>query len=360
MEAVVAIPVRDEEIVLGACLDALLRQTDQHGTRLSPFAFGIVLLLNNCTDGSADRARACLAQSDVPFVLADVRLPPERANAGAARRLAMDIAALWLERSGMGNGLLLTTDADSLVPRDWVARNLEAIRRGSGAVAGRFSLDTETQTSLPLALLKRLRLEQAYEARLVRLAAQIDPRPHDPWPNHRDASGASYAVTLEAYRAIGGLPEIPCGEDRALAQALDCHDIPIRHAPDIVVVTSARLKGRAKGGSAETLRARCEEPDMPGDITLEPLALAAHRFSWRRRLRAMHASQMGSETAWWKSLHLPAEASGWTSEPHFGAFWAKVETASPLLSARALRPSEMPAQITAADMMLSRNRDPSM
>jgi hypothetical protein len=46
----------------------------------------------------------------------------------------------------------------------------------------------------------------AYEQTLVALSACIDPIAHDPWPNHWTASGASYGVTLDANRAIGGLP----------------------------------------------------------------------------------------------------------------------------------------------------------
>ncbi|MEP9380639.1 glycosyltransferase family 2 protein [Aquabacter sp. CN5-332] len=354
MKAVVAIPVRDEETAIRSCLDALLRQRDHRGHPLASFTFGIVVLFNNCTDCSVAVAEACLCGAGVPFVLSDVRLSPDRANAGTARRLAMDIAALWIERSGQSDSLLLTTDADSQVPNDWVMRNLEALKNGSRAVAGRARLDTDAQEGLPSKLLRRVGLEDAYEARLAKLAARLDPLAHDPWPNHRAASGASYAVTLDAYRAIGGLPNIPCGEDRALTRALERQDILIRHAPDIVVLTSARLRGRAQGGAADTLRARCEDPDLPSDPSLEPVALAARRFSWRRRLRLLHGwGDLGRKASWRTALQLPEEAGEWAEEPHFGSFWAHVEDASPRLAPHALRPSEIRPQIAAADMMLS-------
>jgi hypothetical protein len=40
----------------------------------------------------------------------------------------LDLAAFWLERTDRRNGVLLTTDADSRVPPQWVARNLAAIQ----------------------------------------------------------------------------------------------------------------------------------------------------------------------------------------------------------------------------------------
>ena len=138
--------------------------------------------------------------------------------------------------------------------------------------------------------MRRTARENAYERTLLALSARIDPIAHDPWPNHWSASGASYGVTLDAYRAIGGLPYPASGEDRALADMLLRHDIPIRHDPDIAVVTSARLDGRACGGVADTIRMRCEDPETPGDERLEPLANALRRYVWRRRLRRWHAA----------------------------------------------------------------------
>ena len=354
MRAVVTIPVRNEEALIASCLRALLRQRDRNGSPPTSFTFGIVLLFNNCTDRSADVARACLAGSGVPFMICEEQLSPERANAGSARRLAMDIAALWMERAGDPDGLLLTTDADSRVPDDWVARNLGALKAGTSAVAGRIHWDQRPAPAMPASLLHRIAVEEAYEARLAELAARIDPLAHDPWPNHRTASGASYAVTLDAYRAIGGLPDIPCGEDRALARALERRDLRIRHAPDITVLTSTRLQGRALGGAADTLNARSEDPDLAGDPALEPVATVARRYSWRRRLRDLHgARKLGSAGHWLGGLRLSTKAREWADEPHFGSFWAKVEETSPLLRQRALRPSELPAQIAAADFLLS-------
>jgi hypothetical protein len=237
--AIAAIPVRDEQDRIESCLDALLAQRDISGRPFPPGALGLVLLLNNCSDRTEAIARGRLATSGAPFALVNVALPPSQANAGFARRLALDLAALWLERMNRRGGVLLTTDADSRVPPQWLARKLAAIHAGCGAVAGRVTLEPAEEGLLPRALMRRTASESAYERTLLALSARIDPIAHDPWPNHWSASGASYGVTLDAYHTIGGLPCPASGEDRALADALLRYDIPIRHDPEIVVVTSA-------------------------------------------------------------------------------------------------------------------------
>ena len=54
---VVAIPVRDEEERLPACLGALALQRDRLGRSIPPTLVRIVVFANNCTDQSASLAR---------------------------------------------------------------------------------------------------------------------------------------------------------------------------------------------------------------------------------------------------------------------------------------------------------------
>ncbi|MFV4649383.1 hypothetical protein ACNJUT_22570, partial [Mycobacterium tuberculosis] len=91
-------------------------------------------------------------------------------------------------------------------------------------------------------------LEWEYQQLAAELDARMDPEAHDPWPRHNQNCGASAAVTATAYRAIGGLPPRPVGEDRALFEMLRRIDGKIRHSLEVQVVTSARTDGRASGG----------------------------------------------------------------------------------------------------------------
>lgn len=265
--AVVAIPICNEAERVPACLRALGTQRG-----IDPDAFGIVAFVNGSTDGTAAVVRALAPELPSALRLIEdtvVRAP----NAGWARRVATEAAATWLscETSGRTPRVILTTDADSTVPPDWLARNVAAIDAGADAVAGTIALDSAEAALLPAALHARGALEGRYEALLIEIVSRLRPEAHDPWPRHWTDSGASLAVTLDAYRRIGGMPELPAGEDRAFVAALRNARLKVRHDPEIRVVTSGRLVGRAVGGAADTMRARATEPDTRCDERLEPV-----------------------------------------------------------------------------------------
>src|SRR4051812_32492097 len=178
--AIAAIPVRDEEDRIEACLDALLAQRDLSGKTLPPDALGLVLLLNNCSDRTAAIAHGRLAASGAPFAVVNVALPPSQANAGFARRLALDLAALWLEHAGRCSGALLTTDADSRVPPQWLARNLPPIQAGAGAGAGRGTPEPPEEGLLPQQPIRQAARESPYEQAPRAPPAPTDPVAHDP------------------------------------------------------------------------------------------------------------------------------------------------------------------------------------
>src|ERR1700736_2223932 len=192
-------------------------------------------------------------------------------HAGGARRAAMDLAAEWLDEGCHADGLILTTDADSEPKSDWIAANRAAIMQGVDGVAGASELDPDDARLLPDIFHARGRIEAHYESLLTELFSHLDPRPHDPWPRHASEPGASLAVTLQAYRAIGGLPCIAFGEDGALVAALERTGMRVRHDPAVRVVTSGRIAGRAQGGVADTIRIPCDFPDALCDPTSSQL-----------------------------------------------------------------------------------------
>ncbi|MBH0238001.1 glycosyltransferase [Methylobrevis albus] len=341
---VVAIPARNEAERIEACLAALAGQRDAPAAPGG--AFGIVLLANNCSDDTVPRARACLEAAGLPHIVLAVDLAPGEANAGFARGLALDVASLWAAEAA-GRGILLTTDADSRVPPDWIARNVAALSGPCSAVAGRFAFDAAEEAGWPLHLVRRRQVESAYEHVLDALAARLDPLPHDPWPNHSTHSGASFAVTLAAYRRIGGLPAAENGEDRALARELARHDIALRHDPGIVVTTSARFDGRASAGCASALRQRSESEAVPGDERLEALPAALRRMVLRGRLRRAFLGDFRPGD-WERRLVLPAGTLAGRAQRRFGEAWSVALLESPILVARPLRPAEMQGHLCMA------------
>ncbi|MDB5646170.1 MAG: glycosyl transferase, partial [Methylobacterium sp.] len=270
--AVIAIPVRNEAERIAACLRAIDAQVG-----LPPGSLGVVLFLNNCTDGTEAIVADFVPHMSVPVRV--TRVDYAGAHAGWARREAMNRAADWLGADGM----ILSTDADSRVPPDWVARNWAALDRDADAVAGRIELDAAERALLPPSLHWRGEREDIYSDLLTEAEARIDPDPHDPWPCHRTTIGATLAVSVAAYRAVGGMPAIALGEDGAFVALLLAQGLHVRHDPAILVTVSGRLVGRAPGGVADTIRARCEKPDSLCDARLESVPRALHRYIWRRR-----------------------------------------------------------------------------
>jgi Glycosyl transferase family 2 len=354
----IAIPVKDESERLAKCLAALARQKDEHGRPLDPKDYRVVVFANNCSDDSAHLARALAGQLGLHLRVIEACLPTPEAHAGNARREAMDCAESWLSRNGARTGVILTTDADSQVPPSWIANNLAAIEAGADAVLGRVDLDEEGAL-LPPALHRRGQLEGDYETLLTELSARLDPVDFNPWPHHATISGASLAVTREAYLRVGGLPRVPLGEDKAFVAELFRCDARIRFSPDVLVTTSGRLRGRAPGGVADTLRLRCTDLDAACDEALEPFRVAMKRAKWRGRTRRLYRSgRLIRGLEWAETLGISASHARRASQaPTFGSAWSAIEAASPLLARRSLAPTELPDQISGARRAVKRLRN---
>ena len=234
---------------------------------------------------------------------------------------------------------------------------MAAIEAGAEAVTGDITLEPDDEARLSDLVRHRGILEATYGGQLTEIASLIDPEAHNPWPHHRATSGASIAVTLSAYRRIGGLPALPFGEDSALISALKIDGACVRFAPNVRVITSGRLFGRAQGGTADAIRLRSEDPLAPCDDALEPVEAALMRAGWRRRLRKLHLEQRLGAAHWAKPLGLtPSEATDAARLATFGAIWNRIETTSPLFRRRSLVPRDLPRQIRRADAILARLR----
>ena len=242
--AAVAIPVKDEERELGACLAALDRAASGY-----PGPVTIVALANDCTDGTtALLGRTRLAHARLRW--SEAALPEGRRHAGWARRLAFDTAAAELEGEA---DLLLSTDADTAVAPDWIARNARHLAAGVDAVAGRAFTARADRAALGPAAFDRLNMLGRYYTALDWLRARAEPAAHDSWPRHFYEGGASIALTLGCYRRIGGAPYPPVAEDRALFDRVRAAGGLVRHPIDVRVFTSCRPAGRAPGGMADTV-----------------------------------------------------------------------------------------------------------
>lgn len=348
--AIVAIPAKDEAQHIEACLRAL---ASQRGARVD----AAVLVVNNTHDRSAIVARSLA--SALPFALHVVEhnFPPDDACAGQARRMAMEHAAGLAGR----DGVLLTTDADGQVAPDWLAHNLACLRVGVEAVAGCAVLDPADALLIPARLHEDDARECAYAAALDEIAALLDPDPWDPLPRHSEQSGASICVTLDAYRRAGGMPAVPLAEDRAFFAALRSVDARIRHAPEVRVVVSGRIEGRAPGGMADTIRRRLACADAWLDDALEPAVNAIRRARLRRRVRQIYAAGIaGTTSARDLALDLGASAERVAAAlcaPCFGEAWVTLEAESQSLARVKVAVADLPREMARALQALRRLRE---
>lgn len=300
--AVVALPARNEEASLGATLDALARQVDLKGEPLATETFEILLLLNNCTDGSAAVAYGWQREHpEVALHCCEREMAVGEAHIGTARRLLMDTA--WSRLQGArGSCAILSTDADSYVAADWIAQTLLAIERGADAVGGVIELICNDYEALPEAVREAYGADRRYQYLVAEMEDLFDPQAGDAWPRHLEHFGASLACTPEIYARAGGMPALAELEDVAFIDRLRRVDARLRHAPGVVVATSARMDGRVTTGLSGQLRCWQRMRDEGEMHVVGSAAWLEHRFRSLRRLREYFATGEVTKLQGWPDM----------------------------------------------------------
>jgi len=226
----VVVPAHDEEAELGRCLGALrvaLAHPDLVGIEVR-----LAVVLDSCSDRSGEIAAAALrGLPGTHIVECAVRSAGAARGVGAAelhRRLpARDPSAVWLA----------TTDADTRVPPDWLARQIAVARAGADAVAGVVEIDD--WRGQPAGV--RRAFVAGYGAGVL-------------GPVHTHVHGANLGVRADALMRAGGMPAVALAEDHALVDRLVASGAVIARPTSLRVRTSARREGRAAGGFSDRLR----------------------------------------------------------------------------------------------------------
>lgn len=224
----VVVPANDESGSIEAAIESVARAAAH--TALEGVIVRMVVVDDSSSDSTGDRAAAAIGSTGEV-----VRV--EARSAGVARR------AGFLALCGASEGLepdevwLATTDADSLVFPDWLARQLRWWRKGADGVAGTvIPISWEEQPAV---------VRRRYESKMGRLGGGF---------GHPHVYGANLALTKAAYLETGGISEIDSGEDHALWDALEANGRRAVHVPDVRVATSTRREGRAPDGFSALLR----------------------------------------------------------------------------------------------------------
>jgi glucosyl-3-phosphoglycerate synthase len=285
LRAVIVVPARDEQQRIAACIRALGTQRDVPCEQ-----YEVIAILDGCVDATAKTAR--VAASQTPGLrLHQIELHSPQ-GVGRARRLGMDLACERLLGLGREDGLIASTDADSVVAPDWLSAQLELLGEGAEAIGGRIELDGEELGGLmPGALALRDRAVMARMRSALRLSAAPE------LVEHHQFSGASLALTAAAYARCGGLPVRAALEDEALEHALVDQGVAIHRSARVRVRTSARTNGRAPRGLAR---------DLASADWRERRSYDAREFTLERLLEVKQATV---------ALLLPAREVAATIEP---------------------------------------------
>lgn len=221
----VVIPAHDEHRYLAACLASLSAAACHpalHGVRVYT-----VVSADACTDDTVVIAQ----RAGVDVVVLDARNVGAARARGSAHAIDTLAAEAWLHDQMW----LAHTDADTLVPPDWLAKHLAYAAEEWACVLGAVHVDDWSPRPRGSA--------RAYR----HLATEV--------PENRRVHGANLGVRADAYLEAGGFPALTVSEDHALATALRDLGVPVVHAPDVTVSTSARLSTRVKGGFSDYLSA---------------------------------------------------------------------------------------------------------
>ena len=217
----VVVPARDEEDHLGGCLDSVL--TAAHVVRRDRGCeVAVTVVLDACVDASAEVA---LRRPGVEV------LPSTAGLVGAARRLGVAHALARAHRPT--RTWIACTDADTLVPPDWLSGQLELADDGYDLVVGTVAPDPEDLA--PGAL-----------------RAWWDE--HRLGEGHEHVHGANLGFALAAYDAVGGFAPVATGEDVDLVLRLRASGVQWRATDRTRVLTSGRHRGRVEDGFAGFLR----------------------------------------------------------------------------------------------------------
>lgn len=225
----VAIPAHDEADTIESTLTSVFVAA----TGSIPVV--VVVAADACSDGTAALARrgARLAPGNVEVHVVEIRagsagIAREHACRAADERLAEIVA----ERSSRW---IATTDADTIVPPNWLMVHRAWARRGADAVTGLVRVDPSDLTSPAR---RHLDLERGRAGF-----------------GHRHVYGANLGVRARWWHRVGGFPPVASSEDELFVGRLRGAGARVFGIADSVVITSGRLEPRAPDGFGARLAA---------------------------------------------------------------------------------------------------------
>ncbi|MCF6385814.1 glycosyltransferase [Mycobacterium sp. MBM] len=213
----VVVPARDEQAHIAECLHSLVRSMTVMHAESPQVSCAITVVLNCCTDATAEIVGTFgvhVLTSDADRI-GSVRRSGVADAISRARRAGVEPDALWIA----------CTDADTVVPGDWLHRQVEFADSGLDAVIG-----TVTPGDIS---------PQLYQRWL---------RDHDLSEGHDHVHGANLGFRADVYLRAGGFPEVESHEDVGLVDRIRAVTSRWTATHQTSVLTSGRRESRVSGG----------------------------------------------------------------------------------------------------------------
>ncbi len=232
----VVVPARNEASLLPDCLRAIEQARRTLEGARPDLGVRTVVVLDDCTDGSAG---VVAARPEICTVVLTQGCVGAARAAGADMALGSgrDPAATWLAN----------TDADTLVPPDWLMTQVALAEAGHDLILG-----TVHPHDLEPHLLERW------------------SRRHRLTDGHDHVHGANLGVRGDAYLGAGGFPHVPLHEDVLLVDAVKALGARWVATDATRVQTAARLHARVAGGFATYLH------ELAAELGSGPTTVCAH------------------------------------------------------------------------------------
>ncbi|MBA4022358.1 MAG: glycosyl transferase [Gordonia sp.] len=209
---VVVVPAHNEQALLPSCLESITAASAEISCPVE-----VIVVLDDCTDGTA----ACVSPPTTAVTVSG-------RSVGQARKVGFE-SSTWDESTWFA-----TTDADSVVPADWLTTQIDAALHGADVFAGTVVGDDWAQW--PTEVAERFSAE--YQAS----------------DGHRHVHGANLAMWAAVYFGVGGFALVDHDEDVDLVNRLRIAGMSIEWSGRAPVITSTRPFGRLAGGFADHLR----------------------------------------------------------------------------------------------------------
>lgn len=194
----VIVPAYNEEKYIAQCLLALTKQKTSH-------SYEVIVIDNASTDNTAQVAHTFPVK-----VIKEVRK-----GTGRARQTGIEHAK---------GDYLLSTDADTIVPANWIEEMTDELKHGHQAVCGPMKIDEMSWIS----------------RRIVNMCQPLIARLYKQIYGHYFLSGFNSGMSRKVIEKVGGYDvNLKSLDDVEISQRIS-KIVKIKFLPNIVVTTSAR------------------------------------------------------------------------------------------------------------------------